>query len=161
MEIGRMAMGLSHDQMAVKPPILLLGCLLFSLGLEGIFPLSLAPTNETVRPLGMAFVIVALGLFFWALGAFRAVGEQVKPESETQALVQTGPYRFSRNPIYVAMAMLVIGVGLWSHNGWNLVLLCLCIPVIHVGVVVREESYLYRTLGEEFVDYCERVNRYL
>ncbi len=154
-------MGLIHDQMVVKPPVLLLGSLVGGPLLGRVFPVPLAPSNDTAHALGMSFVIVAFGLFLWSVSTFRGFGERVMPEAETETLVQSGPYRYSRNPIYVAMAMLIVGAGLWTHNAWHLVLLCLCISVMHVGVVLREEAYLLEKLGPEYRDYCERVNRYL
>ncbi len=147
--------------MVVKPPVLLLGSLVGGPLLGRVFPVPLVPGNDTAHALGMSFQIVALGLFFWSVSTFRGYGEKVMPEVETETLVQTGPYRYSRNPIYVAMAMLIIGAGLWTHNAWHLALLCLCIPILHGGVVLREEAYLLEKLGPEYRDYCERVNRYL
>lgn len=95
----------------------------------------------------------------WAL---RRAGTTISVDRPTTAIVASGPYRYSRNPLYVALTLLYLGLGAAALNTlWALVLLPPLLVVIQRGVIEREERYLERKFGEEYRRYKRRVRRWL
>ena len=92
---------------------------------------------------------------------FRRGGTSVPTHTPTATIVTTGPYRLSRNPIYVSMILLLIGVGVWTNSGWFWVLAVIAAVLLTYGVIVREERYLARKFGRAFDDYRDRVRRWI
>jgi len=91
----------------------------------------------------------------------RAAGTNVDPLLPTTAIVTAGPYRFSRNPIYVGLTLLYLGLALTFNTWWAVIVLVPILAVMHVGVVRREERYLEQKFGEPYRQFCSRVRRYL
>ncbi len=88
-------------------------------------------------------------------------GTNVNPREPTTALVVSGPFRFSRNPLYVALTLMYAGLAVVANAFWVLVLLVPVLLVLHSGVVRREERYLEAKFGEAYRQYRARVRRYL
>ena len=107
------------------------------------------------RPVEVAigFVIAALGeaVRFWAAGHLL----------KTKELITSGPYRYTRNPIYVGMTAVYLSVALLANAAWPLVMLPVVLVIVATMVIGREERYLSRTFGEEYLEYCRRVRRWL
>ena len=93
--------------------------------------------------------------------AFARKGTAVEPWKPTTAIVTTGPYRLTRNPAYVGMALVYAGVALMSDALWVLAPLPIVIAIVDRGVIAREERYLERKFGPEYVDYKTRVRRWV
>ena len=91
----------------------------------------------------------------------RATGTNVDPTLPTTAIVVSGPFRFSRNPLYLALTLVYSGLTLAFNVWWGVVVLIPLLAVMHRGVVVREERYLERKFGERYRQYRSRVRRYL
>ncbi len=144
----------------IAPPPLIFGVpLLAGLLLARWAPLPLVPPS-LARPLGG--LMIALGLLaIPALLAFRRARTHPEPWKPTSALVTSGPYRFSRNPMYLGMTLLYLGITTWQNVAWPLLALPLVGWVLHVGVIVREERYLEMLFGQEYLDYRRRVRRWL
>jgi protein-S-isoprenylcysteine O-methyltransferase Ste14 len=85
----------------------------------------------------------------------------VLPNRPASALATGGPYHFTRNPMYVGMALLYIGLALVLNTAWPLVFLPLVLLIIDAAVIRREERYLISAFGEEYRAYCSRVRRWL
>lgn len=108
--------------------------------------------------------IVCVGLGFVGLPsvvAFRRANTSPKPWVPSTALVTTGPFRYTRNPMYLGFTLLYVGVSLWANAAWPLLFLPIVLVVMHYGVIVREEAYLARTFGEEYQQYRAVVRRWL
>ena len=149
---------------AVRPPRLHLAAIAAGLALDWIVPATLAPGGLSLAPraaIGGGLVGVGLALFAWAIGRFRAAGTPVPTVEPTRAIVADGPYRFSRNPIYLAMALVHAGVAAAADNAWILVLLAPTLIVIRYGVIAREERYLERKFGVDYLAYKARVRRWV
>jgi protein-S-isoprenylcysteine O-methyltransferase Ste14 len=101
---------------------------------------------------------VALGLL--SVREFRRFQTSLRPDRPSTAVVQTGPYRYSRNPMYVAMTAVQLGVAIWLNNLWMLVMLIPAIVVTSV-IIRKEERYLDRHLGTEYTSYRASVRRWL
>lgn len=107
-------------------------------------------------------LIVALGFVgLPAVVAFRRAGTQPQPWRPTTALVVTGVYQFSRNPMYVGFTLFYVGISLWVNSLWPLLFLPLVLGIMTYGVIAREEAYLERLFGDEYRAYRSRVRRWL
>lgn len=149
-----------HAGVAFHPPLLLLG----SLGL-GFLARWVAPVHflrwEISVPLGPAVVAASLGLFVWAVVTMRVGNASIPTSQPTEVIVTRGPYALSRNPIYVAMVGLQLGIGIWTDSVWFLIVAAISPPLLWWGVISREERYLRRKFGAEYVAYETRVRRWL
>jgi protein-S-isoprenylcysteine O-methyltransferase Ste14 len=144
----------------VPPPLLYLGAFVVMMLLRWPWPM---PILGGRLALGPGLVLVALGITLAVAGrrALEAAGTHVNPELPTTAIVTAGPYRFTRNPLYVALATFFLGVTLGFNTWWGVVLLVPVLAVMHWGVIRREERYLEQKFGEPYREYCSRVRRYL
>jgi protein-S-isoprenylcysteine O-methyltransferase Ste14 len=97
------------------------------------------------------------------LGArrFSAAGTNIPPTLPTTALVVTGPYRWSRNPLYLAMILVYVGLGIAALSLWALLLAVPLVLLLNYGVIIREEAYLERKFGADYRAYRERVRRWI
>jgi protein-S-isoprenylcysteine O-methyltransferase Ste14 len=123
-------------------------------------PVALVP-GGTLRPLG--WVLVALGalLAAWALAYFVRAGQTPDPRQPVKAIVAHGPYRYTRNPMYLAMATVYLGVTALMNDFWPLIVFPVVLVIMTRAVIVREEAYLERAFGEEYRAYRTRVRRWI
>src|SRR5262245_33122244 len=112
-------------------------------------------------PLGAALVALSLLLFGASVQRFRAAGTPVPARKPTTAIVRTGPYRFSRNPIYLAFSILQLGIAVWVNSWWLVATLAGAIALVQYVVIPREEQYLEARFGAEYRDYNAPVRRWL
>ena len=142
------------------PPLIYLGGLALGFGLEALLPGGTLP--GAVRWIGGGLALAAgLALQTFFISAFARMGTAVEPWKPTTAIVTTGPYRFTRNPAYLGMALIVTGIALLADAPWALLPLPLVLVVIDRGVIVREERYLEREFGEEYAGYRRGVRRWV
>jgi protein-S-isoprenylcysteine O-methyltransferase Ste14 len=106
-------------------------------------------------------VVAAVMLFIGSVGRFRAAGTPVPGNKPTTAIVQSGPYRFSRNPIYLAFSLLHLGIAIWINSLWLIATLVAALGVMARVVIPREEQYLERRFGEEYLTYKKSVRRWI
>ncbi len=144
----------------VPPPVYYIAAFLVGVALELIFPTSWPPFG--VR---LAVALIGGGAWLALDGAatvlFRRAGTSMVPMNTTTALVTSGPYRLTRNPMYVGMACLYIALAFAFGVIWALVFLPAVIVVIDRFVIAREEPYLERKFGQAYRDYKARVRRWL
>jgi protein-S-isoprenylcysteine O-methyltransferase Ste14 len=103
-------------------------------------PLPFVPGTLAV-PLGVSLVVVAIALFTYSVAKFRAAGTPVPARKPTTMIVRTGPYRFSRNPIYLAFSLFQLGIAIWINSLWLLVTLVGAVGLMHYVVIPREELW--------------------
>ena len=123
-------------------------------------PLPFLP-GTLALPLGVPLVAVAIALFSYSVAKFRAAGTPVPARKPTTVIVRTGPYRFSRNPIYLAFSVFQLGIAIWANSVWLLATLVGAVALIHYLVIRREEQYLERKFGAQYLDYKASVRRWL
>jgi protein-S-isoprenylcysteine O-methyltransferase Ste14 len=111
--------------------------------------------------LGGILVIAGLAVGFSAVGLFRKTGQDPRPWMPSPELIFHGPYRFSRNPMYVSMVMIACGVGLACDRAAVMLLSLAALAVVHFTAVLPEERYLQEQFGEPYSRYKSRVRRYL
>jgi protein-S-isoprenylcysteine O-methyltransferase Ste14 len=124
-------------------------------------PLPFLPDDLPAGGLGAMVFVLAVALFAWAIVTITTAGSNVPTNRPTTTIVEAGPYRFTRNPIYVGMFMGLIGLAIAFDNLWLLIMLVPFTLVIRYGVVVREEAYLERKFGDVYRGYRSRVRRWL
>ncbi|MFD1329400.1 methyltransferase family protein [Mycoplana ramosa] len=145
----------------IRPPIAWALAVIVGLTLNRLYPL---PFLAAGVPAGWFGGIVFLGgaaLLFWAATTFRRAGTQIQTTEPTTTIVDAGPYRYTRNPIYIGMFLGLIGLAVAFDSLWLVVLLVPFYLVIRYGVVAREEGYLERKFGDAYLAYKTRVRRWL
>ena len=159
-----------HPNVAVPPPLIYfaflgLGWALDRYGVQIGLPAgedrSLGLGTELRRGLALALILGGLLLDGMAAGLFRRLGTAVEPWKPSTALATDGPYRFSRNPIYVGFAITYAGLAIAMDSRIDLLMLIPCLVVIDWAVIQKEEAYLARTFGAEYEAYRKRVRRWL
>ena len=142
------------------PPFLYAGALVTGALLDQLIPLPVLAPGAGTLP-GLALIVAALALAGWCVWLFRRAGTNVPTHKPVTAIVADGPYRLSRNPIYVALTALSAGVALWANSYWMLGLLIPTFLIMNIGVIDREERYLAAKFGDEYLAYKARVRRWL
>src|SRR5918997_5094086 len=138
------------------PPLIYLAGLGVGFGLEALLPGGSVP--DLIRwILGPLLFGTGFALLASFSSAFGRKGTAVEPWKPTTAIVTTGPYRLTRNPAYLGMALIYTGIALLADAPWALVPLPFVIAVIDRGVIAREERYLERKFGEEYLSYKRRA----
>jgi protein-S-isoprenylcysteine O-methyltransferase Ste14 len=144
------------------PPLIYLAVLGVGVAVHFLWePWRLFPVGWIGHAAGWPVFGVALLLFLWSLRTFARQGEDIRIEKPTNALVNDGPYCFSRNPIYGALTLAYAGISLIVNTIWPLVGLPLVLAVMHYGVIRREERYLEGLFGDQYRQYQTRVRRWL
>ena len=142
------------------PPLVFAVILLAGMVLQFVCPLPLFHWHPS-RWIGGVLAVVSAVLAKWGEIALRRAGTNVKPSEPTTAIVQGGPFRFSRNPLYLSLMMLYVGVSLMFNALMPILLLPLLVAVVHFGIVRREERYLETKFGEPYRHYRQKVRRWL
>jgi protein-S-isoprenylcysteine O-methyltransferase Ste14 len=143
----------------LRPPIIFLCATLMGIALNWAWPLHFI--SPSVRLLGPLVTACAVALFLLSYREFRAAGTSVRGNTSSTTIVRTGPYRFSRNPIYLSFTLLVIGLSLWLNDFWLLLTLVPAVGIIAVVVIPREERFLEENFHEQYSSYKAAVRRWL
>ena len=127
----------------------------------GSCPLPFLPVDLPAGWLGVIVFVFALALIAWAIVTVTSAGSNVPTNRPTTTIVESGLYRFTRNPIYLGWFLGLIGLAIAFDNLWLLMMLVPFALVIRYGVVAREEAYLERKFGDVYRGYRSRVRRWL
>jgi len=142
------------------PPLVYVPFLAMGIVLDFLFPLPLLP-NRVQYLVGFAVMAVSGLIISFVLLEFRKARTDFNPRKPTTTIITTGPFRFSRNPSYLVLTLLCVGIGIAADSIWILGLLIPAIVVMHYGVIAREERYLENKFGEEYLRYKRSVRRWL
>ncbi len=142
------------------PPLIYGGALGAGLLAKTLFPATFLPAGAT-RALGVPLTGAGLLLFISSLRALRRAETDVRPYKPTTSIVAEGPYRFTRNPIYLGFTLVYGGITALVNSPWDALLLPLVLVLMQRGVIQREERYLERVFGEEYLQYKARVRRWI
>jgi len=151
---------LDHPDVFARPPLVYLGAIAAVFILRYFLPLPLLAGAGTLWPcatLAVAGVLIAI----WGRKALLQVNTNIDPMRPTLAIASGGPYRFSRNPLYVSLTLIYLGITLAGNSWWCLVVLVPLLGALHFGIVLREERYLQDKFGEQYLSYRRQVRRYL
>jgi protein-S-isoprenylcysteine O-methyltransferase Ste14 len=144
----------------VLPPLYYIAAFLVGVAFELIFPTSWPPVGIRI-----SVTVLAVGAWLALDGAamvfFRRAGTSMVPMNPSTALVTSGPYRITRNPMYLGMCSLYVAFAFAFGVIWALAFLPAVIVVVDRFVIAREEPYLERKFGQAYRDYKARVRRWL
>ena len=143
-----------------RPPLLFLAHLVLGLAFDWLCPAPFLPSAIQYAA-GAALIAVAGTLAGSAIACFVRAGTNVPTTRPATALVLRGPYRFSRNPIYIGMLLLLLGIGVMVDSAWIVALLVPFALVLRYGVIAREERYLEAKFGDSYRAFRVRVRRWI
>jgi len=142
-----------------RPPVIYLGSIALGVVIHFVWPVPLVPSAIST-PVGVIGTLAAVALFVYAVGTFRAAGTPVPGNRPTTTIVRTGPYRFSRNPIYLAFSLLQLAIAVWVNSLWLALTLLAAVAVMSLVVIPREERYLEARFPSEYSPYKASVRRW-
>ena len=142
----------------VPPPVLVAGLVALAWALRRLLPLPVLPP---LPGLGAAVMLAGLGLGFWAVVVMMRAGTNPRPDRPDAALVTDGPFRFSRNPIYLGFVLLAAGLALRWGDLWGWLAVLASQQVLDRLVIAREEPYLAARFGAGYEAYRARVRRWI
>jgi protein-S-isoprenylcysteine O-methyltransferase Ste14 len=149
-----------HSGVFLPPPLLYALVFIGGVLLQRVWPVPMLPPTIG-RAAGIACILSGVTLEVWSIRTFWRAGTSVIPVRPSTAIVTGGPFRFSRNPIYVALALLYLGATFWLNTLWPLLLFPVLLFLVQIYVIAREERYLERKFGGEYLEYKSRVRRWL
>ena len=156
----------NHGHAAVRfpPPVVAVVTIIAGYLLGRFFPVFPGfglPAPERYWIGGALAVVAALVFGAWPALHFRKTGQNPTPWSETPVLVRHGPYRITRNPMYVMMLLVCVAFAIILNTAWILILTPVCAAIIYFIAVRHEESYLETRFGDAYRDYRNSVRRWL
>ena len=153
-----------NPMIKLPPPAAFLGAFLAGWAIDRyVWPAALAPENFDAarRAIGWALIAAGIALSGTAVLMFRLARTTIVPHRRPSALMVAGPYRFTRNPMYVAMTAIYVGAAGAADTLWPLLFLPLPLWFLQQVMIPFEERRLHGLFGEDFADYCRRVRRWL
>lgn len=144
----------------MRPPWVYLVAIALGLLLHFVWAIRIVSHAVSV-PLGSTVVLIAIALFLYAVRTLLSAGTPVRGNRPTPAIVCTGPYRYSRNPIYLSFSLLHFGIACWVNSLWLLVTLIPAVALISFVVIPREEHYLENHFPSDYLPYKASVRRWL
>ena len=153
----------ANDSAAVRlpPPLVYAAALVAGIGLQFLWPLPIGLARGARAALALLVFLLGTPLVVGALRLFRETGQDPKPWIATPEIISGGVYRFTRNPMYVGMALLQAAIGIGLGNPWIVLLVPVTCAVVQITAIRHEESYLERKFGEPYLEYKRSVRRWL
>ena len=142
------------------PPLIYAGALALGLVANKLYPMAFLP-RAVSRVLGLPLIFGGLAIGLLGFREMRRAETNVDPYKPATAIVTEGPYRYTRNPLYVGMTLVYSGITALFNAFPAAMLLPLALAVMRGGVIEREERYLERKFGDEYLAYKARVRRWL
>ena len=152
--------GADNPGVVAPPPLIFAGILGAGLLLNRLRPTPFLP-RALSKILGWTLVVGGLLLGLWGFREMRRAGTNVDPYHPTTAIVERGPYGFTRNPLYVGMALIYAGISARANALPAALLLPVVLHIVDRGVIKREERYLEGKFGDEYLRYKGRVRRWI
>lgn len=152
-----------HPNVIAFPPLILATALILSWLLGMLVPLNLLPPafSGLTFVFGLADCLLAAFIGVTAILAFKRAGTHVEPHKPALVLVEDGPYRVTRNPMYLGLLLMHLGLCFVFSLDWGLAMLLPLWFTLHKGVVLREEAYLTAKFGEPYTAFLDRTRRWL
>jgi protein-S-isoprenylcysteine O-methyltransferase Ste14 len=142
------------------PPLIYAAAFVLGLLIQLVFPVHLLP-DKLAQVIGVLFILSSVPIAIAALRVLRQAQTTFDTMKPTTAIVTKGPFRYSRNPLYVSLTLLYLGVALLINVLWIVLLVVPVLVVMQRGVIGREEAYLERKFGEKYLSYKARVRRWV
>ena len=150
----------NHAGVWIPPPVLYVLPLLLAGLLQSIVPFPSLPQGIAR---GVAVLLGAIGMLLciWSIGLFRRSKTSLVPVKPSAALVLSGPYQLTRNPMYLGLLCLYLAAAFWLNLIWALLLAPIVIAIVQRMVIEKEERYLERHFGEAYRQYKAQVRRWI
>ena len=149
-------------QVRFPPPLVFLGCTLLGVAFEYVVVPVPVPVGRSVSAIaGLLFLTAGLGFIVSARILFTRTGQSPIPWKPSPALILKGPYRFTRNPMYLGVTLFQVGLGLALNNLWISLFAVPALLTVHFIAVLPEEKYLSEKFGESYRVYLSQIRRYL
>jgi len=144
----------------LPPPIIYLAALIIGVVLDDFWPFS--PLSEIWgHIIGSVLILVSILLVPTFLIQFKKAGTTFDVRKSATTLITNGPYRYSRNPAYISLTLLYLGLGAFFHNAWIIVIVIPVLLIMDLWIVRKEERHLEAKFGEEYLRYKSVVHRWL
>ncbi len=134
--------------------------LLLSVFLEWLFPTDLGINRFVSVTLGVFMLLSSWLLIFIAKYQFKMHGQKSGPGNQTTSLIQSGLFKYSRNPIYLGVIFIIPAIGLIISSIWLILTIIPCFCMLKKILIEPEEKYLLGKFSGEYVDYCKKVGRW-
>lgn len=156
------AMSVDSKGAAVKfpPPAIFAGLILLGAGLQWRWPVGLG-IPESVEVVGYLLVLGGIAIAIVVSGYFRRAGTAIEPWKPTTSIVTTGVYAWSRNPIYAGFCLINIGIGVATNSLWIFLSFIPAALLLYYIAIAKEEAYLEKKFGEEYLAYKRKVRRWI
>jgi protein-S-isoprenylcysteine O-methyltransferase Ste14 len=146
----------------LPPPFLFFVCLGTGLLLDYFLPIDIPGIPRTIKMIiGMFFLTASAYFALGALTVMRKNKTPFDPSKETLVIVSKGPFRFSRNPMYLSLLLLMFGVASFTFSLWYFVAVFVLFFLLGPLAVKPEEKYLTEKFGKQYTDYKNRVRRWI
>ena len=146
---------------AWRPISIQLSCVLLSVLLEVVRPTKIPLQESTRWILFSSFLAMGAAIIALSFREFARAKTTLRPDCGAKALIRSGPFQYSRNPLYVAVALLIIGIGFGADNVWIIVMVIPLLLIMSAAVIAHEEKYLEREFGQEYIDFKKSVRRWI
>ena len=152
-------MNTENLSVGIRPPILYLAALAIGILVHRFIPLRLFGKAGTGHLVGWPVFILGAVIVLWAEKTLKKHGVEPSFKPVPQ-IVSSGPYAFSRNPMYLATSLLYLGLSLALNSIWPILFLPPTLLILHFAVITREELYLEKVFGQEYQQYRSKVRRW-
>jgi protein-S-isoprenylcysteine O-methyltransferase Ste14 len=149
-------------QVRFPPPLVFLGGILLGVAVGYVVVPAPVPLSRTISAIGGVLLLIAgVSLIGAARVHFTRTGQNPIPWTPSPELILQGPYRFTRNPMYLGVTLVELGLGVAVNNLWISFFAVPALVIVHVIAVLPEERYLSKKFGERYKAYLAQVRRYL
>jgi protein-S-isoprenylcysteine O-methyltransferase Ste14 len=144
----------------VPPPLIFLLSLLAAYGAQRFWPIGIGNFSG-LKPLGAIVIILGICITILVSLSFKRAETTIEPWKPTSKIVSTGIFAYSRNPAYLALCLTLMGIGIFLNNFWILISFIPSAILVYYIAIRKEETYLEKKFGGEYVDYKSKVRRWL
>jgi protein-S-isoprenylcysteine O-methyltransferase Ste14 len=143
------------------PPFIYLVALAVGLALHFAMPVRFLPAGWVQVAIGLPLIAIGFSLAASGSRTMRRAGTPLSPREPSTALAVDGPFRFTRNPLYLSLTLFYVGIAVSLNALLTVLLVAPLLAFVTVGVIKREERYMERKFGQEYLDYKARVRRWI
>ena len=146
--------------MIAPPPLIFIAGLIVGFALDFFWPVPLVPMEIRIYAGGF-IILISFVPAIWMMRLFIKARTNLDVRKPTHKIVTSGPFRWTRNPAYLSLSLLVLGIAIVADSIWVLLLLVVAMIVTHYKVILREEAYLEQKFGVEYLEYKASVRRWV
>ncbi len=148
-----------HAQVITPPPVIYLGAILLGWLINMILPMTIS-SSTWLKWIGVILILIATIIIAFSRREFIKANTSIRPDRSTTTLIRTGPYKISRNPLYISLSLFHVAISIVLNNFWVLFMAIPAIVMIVLGVITKEEKYLEKKFGQQYLDYKSSVRRW-